>query len=365
MKYVTADYYPGFSCKCGDCRTNCCIGWPVTIGRDEYERMLGAHCSEEFLRTIKEALRLNFAPDEARYAHLVHDRNARCRLLSEDGMCTLQKQLGEGVLPDVCRLYPRNRRNVGGVAECALSLSCEAVTEAALSTREPMRLVETEIGEEPLFCIDMKPEQYAECRRALEIMEDRSLTLPERFTALGDEMFRCTETCDPEDGSMDAARLLYQLTSDCCGKNKVAGQLCSEAIRFFGIIGKEKLSREEAGLLLDRYMEAREHVQSCLPGWEDYAERLISSHMFYNNFPHVGGTNDGERAFYGFAATCAFVKFVFIGCLNRWDSRNDIVDVLAGIFRLIEHSDFKYRAAQAYRRQAEYSPGFWRQLVCL
>ena len=365
MKYIVADYYPAFSCKCGECRNNCCVGWPVTISREEHDRMLSAHCSEEFKGEIREALRPNFMPDEGRYAHIVHDKHARCRLLGEDGLCRLQKQLGEEVLPDVCRLYPRNRRSVGGIAECALSLSCEAVTEAVLASREPLRLMETEIGVEPLFPIDMKPEQYAECRQAFELMGDRSKPLPERFAAMGEKLFRCTEQCEAEEGYLDSARLLYQLTSDCSGKNKVAGPMCMEALSFFGMTGREKLSREEAKELLRRYEEAKEHAFDSLPGWREAAERFLLSHMFYNNFPHVGGTSDGARAFYGLTAVFAFVKFVFTGCQRRWESREEIADTLSGIFRLIEHSDFKYRAAQAYRRQAEFSPGFWRQLVNL
>ena len=68
------------------------------------------------------------------------------------------------------------------------------------------------------------------------------------------------EKCSGEEGELDAVRVLYQLASDFSGKNKVAGPLCMEALRFFGISGKEKLSREEAKVLLDRYREAQAHV---------------------------------------------------------------------------------------------------------
>ena len=365
MKYIVADYYPAFACKCGECRANCCIGWPVTISRAEYDRMMNAPCSEGFRREIGEALRPNFTPDDDRYAHIVHDKHARCRLLGEDGLCSLQKEAGESSLPDVCRLYPRNRRSVGGVAECALSPSCEGVMETVLFSRDPISFIETEIGEAPLFSIDMSPAQYAECQRSLEIMGDRSRSIPDRFVRLGEELFGCQERCGEEEGQLDAVRVLYQLASDSSGKNKVAGPLCMEALRFFGMSGKEKLSREEAGELLNRYQEAEDHVFPSLDGWQEAAERLIVSHMFYNNFPHVGGTSDGARAFFGLAAISAFVKFVFTGNLSRWDSREDIADVLADLFRLIEHSDFKYRASQAYRKQAEFSSGCWRQLVSL
>ena len=365
MKYVVLDNYPGFACKCGDCRANCCVGWPVTINKAEHDRLLAAPCREEYKAEIREALRMNFAPDEERYAHIVHDKHARCKLLRPDGLCGLQKELGEAVLPDVCRLYPRNRRSVGGVAECALSLSCEAVTEAALASREILRFAEAEIGEEPLFAVEMSAAYYEECLRALEIMEDRSKSLPQRFITLGEELFSCMEVCDEREGALDAVRLLQQLTEACSGKNKVAGPLCAEALSFFGMSGREKLSRQEAETLLLRYEEAKKHALAGFDSWQEAAERLLVTHMFYNNFPHVGGTNDAERAFYGLAATFAFVKFVFVGCMRRWESKEEIADVISGLFRLIEHSDFKYRASQAYRKQAEFSPGCWRQLVRL
>ena len=87
--------------------------------------------------------------------------------------------------------------------------------------------------------------------------------------------------------------------------------------------------------------------------------------MFYNSFPHVGGTSDGERAFEGLCTVYAFVKFVAVGTLAERESREEAVDVLAKLGRLVEHSDLKYRAAQAFRRQKEYCPGCWRELVRL
>ena len=365
MKYITADFCPGFRCKCGDCRDNCCGGWPVTISREEYDRILGADCSPEYREELKAALRMNFAPEDGRYAHIVHDKAGKCRLLRPDGLCGLQLTLGEAVLPAVCRLYPRNRRRVGGVNECALSMSCEAVTEALLASREPLRLVETEIDEAPLFPIEMTEEQKARCARALELMSDRRETLPERFDRMGEELFGCGEPCEEEAGRLEAIRVLHRLTQECSGKTKVAGLLCSETLARFGTERKEKLSREEAEELLRRYGEASALVLGRWRDWPEAAERLLVNHMFYNSFPHVGGTSDGERAFEGLCTVYAFVKFVAVGTLAERESREEAVDVLAKLGRLVEHSDLKYRAAQAFRRQKEYCPGCWRELVRL
>ena len=365
MKYRVAEYYPQFACKCGECRASCCSGWPVTIRKDEYDRIMEAPASPEYREELKAALRLNFAPEDARYAHIVHGKSGHCLLQREDGLCGLQLALGEAVLPDVCRLYPRNRRLVGGGAECALSMSCEGVVELLLSSREPLRLIETELGEEPLFSIDMTEEQKTRCRRALELISDRTMTIPERFSRMGEELFDCVSVCGETEGRLEGVRMLHKLTQDQNGKNKVAGVLCSHALACFGLERKDKLSQVEAEELLRRYDEAGAAVWGRWPDWTAFADRLLANHMFYNSFPHVGGTSDGARAFEGLCAVYAFVKFVTVGNLLHREGREPLADVLGELGRMIEHSDFKYRAAQAYRRQSEYAPGYWRQLTGL
>ena len=365
MKYVVADYYPSFACKCGSCRSNCCDGWPVIISKEEYERMTTAACSPEYAEQIKGALRINFAPGNDRYAHIVHDKSGRCRLQRPDGLCGLQVELGESVLPDVCRLYPRNRRCAAGVNECALSLSCEAVAEQLLASRDPLSFATAEIPEEPLFRVELTDGKYNECRRAAALMSERSRSIPERFEQLGEEMFGCTECCDQEDGRLDAIRLLFRLTSEYSGKNRVAGNLCRETIRCFGMEGKDKLSRSEAEVLLSRYAEANAHAFLDGEAWPDTADRILVSHMFYNSFPHVGGTSDEERAFYGLCTVFAFTKFIYVGNFRYRANRQDAADLLASLGRMIEHSDFKYAAARYYREFTERTPGCWRQLVRL
>ena len=363
MNYTVADIAVGFACKCGQCRRNCCGGWPVTISRQEYERIRQAECPEEYREKLREALHLNFAPDDTRYAHIVHDRQGKCILLTEEGLCSLQLQLGEEILPAVCRLYPRNRREVCSVPECALSFSCEAVTERLLASREPLRFTRLEIGEAPLFPIDMREDRYARCQRALEHMADRSRPIADRFALLGRELFPGLGAEGEESTPADAVRLLHQLAVASSGKTKVAGRLCMEALSFFGFPGKDRLSGREAEDLSRRYTEAASRLFGSVPGLEDYEERLLVNHMFYNNFPHVGGTDDGERAFYSLCTIFGFVKFILAGNLNRIGSREDAADVISELGRLIEHSEFKYIAAQYYRKQADFSPRCWEALT--
>jgi len=327
--------------------------------------MMEAPCKPEFHEKIKASLRTNFAPDESRYAHIVHDKYGKCTLQRQDGLCGLQIELGEGVLPQVCRLFPRNRRKTGQINECALSCSCEGVVERLLASAEPLRFVTMQIEEAPLFPIDMKPEQLEECNTAISMMQNREKTLPQRFEYLGETMFGCMETCDPEEGKLESMKMLHLLMDACCGKTKVAGTYVSEALRFYGVDHLAKLNGEEAKEMLERYELARQRVFRGRVHWQEHAERLLVNHMFYNSFPHIGGTNDGDRAFYGLCTIWAFVKVVFVGNLSRWETREDQVDLISALGRMIEHSDFKYRATQYYRKYSDRCPGYWRQLTSL
>ena len=83
------------------------------------------------------------------------------------------------------------------------------------------------------------------------------------------------------------------------------------------------------------------------------------NHMFYNSFPHVGGTNGEEDPFLSVCVTAAFLDFILMGCLPEGGSREEAADILSTLFRLIEHSDFKYRAVKYYREWGDRSPGTW------
>ena len=50
--------------------------------------------------------------------------NGRCPMWRTDGLCEIQKHLGEAALCRVCRTFPRLRHDYGRFAELGLELSC-------------------------------------------------------------------------------------------------------------------------------------------------------------------------------------------------------------------------------------------------
>ena len=358
MTYFVPDYYPGFTCKCGDCRSSCCRGWPVIIAGEEYTRLMAAECSPEFRKKLEAAMNLDGDPRRGGTAHIVHDRSGRCPLMNEAGLCTLQLELGEAILPDVCRLYPRNTRQVCGEAECACAAGCERVVELLLDRSRSLDFCTVELEENPRFPIDMPERFFRECRRALEVFRQEG-SLPERFARLNDALFRQKAG---EDGAGNGIRLLYAMTAH-FKSSPVAGACCGKALSAYGAGAGRELTAEEVRTLGEEYAKARKAGRAVLPRWEDDLANLMLNSMFYNSFPHVGGTNGEEDPFLSICVTAAFVDFVLMGCLSEGGDRNTAVDVISTLFRLIEHSDFKYRAVKYYREWGDRSPGTWLGMI--
>ncbi|MBR3059243.1 MAG: flagellin lysine-N-methylase [Oscillospiraceae bacterium] len=353
-RFFVPDYYPGFACKCGSCRSSCCRGWPVIIAGEEYTRLQEADCSPEFRKRLNEAFNLDGDPRRGGTAHVVHDRSGGCPLLGADGLCTLQLELGEGLLPDVCRLYPRNTREVCGEAECACAGSCEAVTELLLRREEPLGFCAVELEEEPRFPIEMKESYFRECRLALEVFR-RGEGLTDRFRRLNEALFHVPEG---EDTALNGVGMLWDMTAYFAKNSPIVGECCRKALARYGLEGRKP---EESLLpaLAEGYGRVRRIGRTILPNWEMDLTNLILNSMFYNSFPHVGGTNGEEDPFLSLCVTAAFADFVLMGCLREESSREDAADVISSLFRLIEHSDFKYRAVKYYREWGDRAPGTW------
>jgi lysine-N-methylase len=82
-------------------------------------------------------------PDAPAYAATVNDPTFaairmnsanECPLLTEERLCRIQIELGEGLLSHTCATYPRVFHSVGGAQEKALSLSCPEAARLVLLT---------------------------------------------------------------------------------------------------------------------------------------------------------------------------------------------------------------------------------------
>ena len=183
------DYYPHFACKGGACRATCCRGWDVSLPMDEYFRLLGLDCSPELRARLDGAFHAVDAPSPERYAQISHNWLGDCPMQREDGLCALQCECGETVLPAVCRRYPRGARGLFD-RECACSNSCEAVLEMFWDREAPLGFVEGSDGglfPEAAPAPEPRRAQRYRAIRALcfGTMQDRSLGLAQRLLRIG------------------------------------------------------------------------------------------------------------------------------------------------------------------------------------
>lgn len=137
MLYIKPEYFDQFKCIADKCSESCCKGWQIVIDEvslDKYKNVSGA---------IGERL-----ASDVDYAESCFRQNGRdCAFLNKDGLCDIQSALGESMLCDTCRNYPRHTEEYEDIRELSLSLSCPVAADIMLSQKKPWQFVEEETDE--------------------------------------------------------------------------------------------------------------------------------------------------------------------------------------------------------------------------
>ena len=169
-------YFDRFACLAGDCPDTCCGAWQVIIDEKSLAlyRSVGGGLGEK----IRGALLAEAG--ETRFAM----ERGRCRLLTPEGLCTIQKELGEQALCRSCAFYPRFLTEIGARRELGLSLSCPEAARMILTAQECFSLC-SEQTDEPITAIhELSPELLLTLRalrgHALDLARDRTLPFGER-----------------------------------------------------------------------------------------------------------------------------------------------------------------------------------------
>jgi lysine-N-methylase len=137
------DYAESFRCIGSACEDTCCRGWGIPVDQVAYEKYRNLPASP--LRTLIQ-ISCVIAPvgesdtDGPRQANSLGPIFARmrmtsanqCPLFSEDGLCSIQKEYGETLLPATCAIYPRIVHWNDGIEEKALALSCPEAARLVL-----------------------------------------------------------------------------------------------------------------------------------------------------------------------------------------------------------------------------------------
>ena len=137
LRQFTPEYSEGFRCIGPACEDSCCEQWTVHIDQTIFEKYqalppgpLRTIIDENVLRTPEETT----APGgpAAAFAQIRMTADAKCPLLSPDGLCRIQIEHGDAYLSHMCATYPRAVYKIEDVTEKALSLSCPEAARLVL-----------------------------------------------------------------------------------------------------------------------------------------------------------------------------------------------------------------------------------------
>ncbi|WP_285397580.1 flagellin lysine-N-methylase [Lysinibacillus sp. fls2-241-R2A-57] len=138
------EYLSEFRCIGGACEDTCCVGWRVTVDKKTYQAYRRVRHPEMVEKLQKYVKRDRKQQNDSSYAKFILDENKKCSMILDDGLCSIQKELGEEFLCNTCAIYPRNLTKVGHVTEKSLTLSCPEAARIVLLREEGLGFIETE-----------------------------------------------------------------------------------------------------------------------------------------------------------------------------------------------------------------------------
>lgn len=331
MKIKVPDYYKDFSCKCGECRHTCCIGWRVTVSQDEYFRLLGMDCSQDVRNRIDCALVIANNPSAERFAEIKHNYLGRCILLRDDGLCAIQKECSEDALPDICRIYPRNIVHCA-MGEGACANSCEKVIELLIAKKESIKAEE---ADSPYaVVIDVPEDERVIQRKTFELLCNRNLTLEQRLIELG-KALGIEPNEKHEYNEEEIFEFLLNLVYDI--------EKYSPTFKEYSIIATEDMHNSsidiDAKYIKERYEKAKQTFVKNYPDYDIRFENIMNNHLFYERFPY---SDKKESLLCKYATICGIfmlLKFITVLYTENRPADEDFVDCVAGLFRCFEHSD--------------------------
>lgn len=147
MYYRQPGYFNDFYCVGGACQSSCCANWRIDWKASEVDKLRSAGNASPQLRELIEK---SFVLSEAKQFDFridLTDSND-CPFHNEEGLCCIQKELGEDYLSHTCRVYPRFYFMSRSVVYRYCRLTCPYTMELLLNNEKAADLVNKTINKE-------------------------------------------------------------------------------------------------------------------------------------------------------------------------------------------------------------------------
>ncbi|WP_312516757.1 flagellin lysine-N-methylase [Massilia sp.] len=185
-------YVERFRCIGAECEDTCCRGWAVTIDKKTFKAYREVKHPELRSNVVKSLSHQHSQATPDNYARIKLDSESGACPFTQQGLCSVQKNLNESYLSHTCFSFPRHSRNFGGQYEQALSLSCPEAARQALLSRDAFDFTEElitvrmekvgKVGSVHGVSLELMNEIRILC---LKLVKTEDLVLWERLAVLG------------------------------------------------------------------------------------------------------------------------------------------------------------------------------------
>lgn len=193
MKITKPVWDKDFRCLTTDCPDTCCALWQIPVDEESAARFRAME------GPLGDRLRLALitVDGETQFA----EKDGRCVMLNDRNLCDLYASCGESALCRTCHTHPRFIAQFGARREIMPGLSCPEWVQVYLMREEKVEFVTEETDEEITDFTEIDAAWFFQLtrarHRALELVQDRSLSLGERIRQL---LALAAELDEEEDG---------------------------------------------------------------------------------------------------------------------------------------------------------------------
>lgn len=376
MKALKPFYYDDFKCIGGQCIDNCCSNnWTIDIDEKTYKKYKklkgdwGKRINSNISRNRSKGKENHF-----RYGK-INLKNGKCELLTEEGLCTLHRDLGEKYLCMTCKIYPREVKKYGGIYEKNLSLSCPEVARYLVKNNNVFSF---NMDDETLTEIEREVVSYGDDNKrlysllwdsrnlAIEILQFKEISLWKRIVFLKMLCDKAQNVIKNSNYS-EYEEILNIFRSQITDINVInsldnISAIPSVKVKFIQSVLQARknigISNEKFNNLIDEYnelvknddenkdtfelvIEKEKEFNIYLKEYQDIFENLLV-YLVYKHFMNAVNTKDLNKECNNIIISYAVIKMLL---LARWfkNSKNltedDFVEVFYVFSRVIEHNE--------------------------
>lgn len=338
---LVPSYFERFHCIADRCQDNCCHGWKIAFSKKDYLKIKRAAKPAALEEVTKQAM--HRLPDgrrtEAWYAEFLAT-NGPCPFQSETGLCQLQLECGEAVLPRVCREFPRVSAYTPMGREETLSTACEAVVELLWELPEGVDFIEEDLPREKwrFYFATPENEAFPTMRAAvIDILQARQFSLARRLMILGIVLENArdtwpqfdlrawhtrvqlllaepslTQSLEPE--RTDLKKFLAENTRIVLSLETKDARL-QQQLEAMGVSWDtaSEVGQSEVTVRMefrqDYYLEAEEAFARCFGDIEYFFENILVNMAFWQKVPQVGSAEALWKSYVTLCSIYSFFRF--------------------------------------------------------